>query len=124
MSQPKIEAVVICQSAVFTDPWWHLIGVMDELWLRNEGQARFDAYVKLAKVIEGQDYILRTAIIDPGSGQVIAESAGVCRPDLSGNLERTLGFDLVFPREDEFFVELWLNDMFLDARTIRVNILE
>jgi len=32
MSQPKIEAVVFCQSAVFTDPWWHLIGVMDELW--------------------------------------------------------------------------------------------
>ena len=123
MSTPKVQAVVFCKAAVLTDPWWTLAGVFDELWLEGDGSASFDAFVKLLNVSGEADCVLRIVLVDPVSGERLSESAGISRADGSGTLERALGFDLTFPREDVYFAELWLNDMYLDAFNLRVNMI-
>ncbi len=120
MADPKLNALVFCVKAVFTDPWWNLIGVFQEYYLRSESVVRFDAYIKIGDAAIGEDIQISLSITEPENGLRLGGTGIVTRAAEDGTLDAALALELQGLREGTYTVEVWMGAHILDAQKLRV----
>lgn len=123
MADPKLNALVFCKKAVFTDPWMNLVGVFDEMLTRRGELEAFDVFVRLGDVPPDRDFEVRVQIVDPESGEVLGEEEALCRADKNGVASRTLEFQFTFPRDDVYEAHVWYDESYVDVQKLSVVLL-
>ena len=120
MADPKLNALVFCVKAVFTDPWWNLIGVFQEYYLRADSETRFDAYVKFGDAAADVDCELLLAVVDTGTGIVAGDFMVATRAAKDGTIEVAVPVELQNLREGSYTVEVHLDGRLIDAQKLTV----
>lgn len=120
MADPKLNALVFCVKAVFTDPWWNLIGVFQEYYLRTGQQPRLDAYVKIGDAAADTDCELLVAVIDPDTGSVAGDAIVETRAAIDGTVEVAFPVVLQNLREGAYTVEVSLDGRLIDVQKLMV----
>lgn len=120
MADPKLNALVFCVKAVFTDPWWNLVGVFQEYYLRADSAARLDAYVKVGDADPDVDCELLLAVIDSGTGMVAGDAMIATRAAKDGTIEAAVPVELQNLREGSYTVEVYLDGRLIDAQKLTV----
>ena len=120
MQPPKMNSLVFCLGAVYTDPWWNLAGVFTRLGLQGDGEARFDAFVLLGDMKAGAKALIDLQIVDPRQYVVLQQRRGYTYAGDSGMASRVFSFDLTFPRTGLYPVEILADGYLLDSQTLEV----
>ncbi|MCC6572953.1 MAG: hypothetical protein IT462_04095 [Planctomycetes bacterium] len=122
----KLNAIVCCTQAVFTDPYWHLIGVLEQIWVRSNETARFDVFIKLGDVLSTFDSDITIVVrsFDDGPGEVIANRTQKTRGGGDGVALAKFSLEVEFEKEGTFNVEAYLNGALLDEQKLKVLIID
>lgn len=120
MADPKLNALVFCKKAVFTEPWINLIGVFDEVMARRGDVEEFDAFIRLGDVPPNRDCQTRVQIVDPETGAILEERQALSRGDSDGVAHRTLEFRIGFPREGVYEAHIWYDQVLVDVQKFPV----
>jgi hypothetical protein len=120
MHDPKVNAVLFCQKAVFTSPWWNLVGVCTELYLRENGEAEFDVFLRLGDATSEQDFRIEVCVVDPETKEELASFASLSRGTDEGIATAVFPLEVVFPRDDVYNVEVRAEGRLLDVQLLPV----
>jgi hypothetical protein len=105
---------------VFTEPWWHLVGVIDELHTQEGAREEFDAFIRLGDLPPAQDFQAGLSLIDPLSQQVIAEQQALARSDSKGSAARAVSLTCEFAHEGVYEAHILYNDDLVDVQRLPV----
>lgn len=95
-------------------------GVFTELLCREGNPTEFDVYLRLGAAEAAKDATIGVAVIDPQTGAALHRASRATRAMSNGTLESVMRLEVEFPREDKYFLEVWLDDMFVDAHDLEV----
>lgn len=109
---------------MFTDPWWNLVGVFDDLFAREGIEAEFDVYLRVSRVSSRKDCVIELRLIDPSTLQPAAVVEQMTRGDLNGVVTLARTFNFSFEAEGMYHIEVLMDGTLLDLVLMRVIFLE
>lgn len=116
----KLNALIPCVKAVWTDPWWNLVGVFAQLLAPDDRASCFDVFVKLGDVEPGRDCRLQVLFGLPDSDDIAAQASATMRAGSDRVAEQVVSFEMLFRREGMYTIEVWLDDVFVDSQVLEV----
>ena len=120
MNLPRLNAVIFCTKAVYTEPWWHLVGEFDDFLVDDPENAHFDVFVKFGDMSFDRDSEMELRIIDPLTGDPMERFPAIIRGDKEGVATRVIPVAMAFSREAVYHVEVVVDGQLVGLRKLPV----
>src|SRR5690606_15120092 len=99
---------------------WNLVGVCDELLLREDGVAEFDVFMRIGDAESTRDFAVELQIRDVSNSDTIASYLAPRRATSDGVATSVFELAVEFPREDVYDVEVVVEGRLLDVQKLPV----
>ncbi|MCZ7605501.1 MAG: hypothetical protein M5U25_05385 [Planctomycetota bacterium] len=120
MNLPTLNAVIYCTKAVYTEPWWHLVGEFDDFLVEDPEHAKLDVFIKFGDMSLDYDAEMELRIMDPMTGDLMERFPALIRGDKEGVATRVISVEMAFKREATYHVEVVIDGQLVGVRKLPV----